>query len=1031
MRFKPFKWSHVLYKEWGKLNSKYHLDTYELGLSKGQTSKYTPEDYDHINIWTKSEDNESVLIRVCNFPTYFFVDLPSPKTAKVGGSWSKSKAIKYMTDKIASFGRYVEKPVLIEYLDEDRNIITFESSMERPFVKIHMRSRNAMQEIVKRLSKTVSCLQHDYDNTTIMKFYVSLGLDPCTTIEVDESLLLEVPENLRYSIIQEYIVDYNDIFVAEVPLVSKLREACIDIEVASDDKNKFPLSSIIYNEVYMISIIDRTVNGAINAKYCICSTNYMGIPEDYEVILCADEEEVLDTFNKYMREIDPDIISGHNVVNFDINYMMQRCEIWQLPAESTGCSWLNLGRSNVNYTSYKAPFEKKYKKGSKKGPGKMQMATVVSEGRVIVDILFYAQSQGLHNTLKDLTLETLSQTFLGKGKHEVGKNMFEYYDAIREDPDDETNQENIFKLMGYCVQDTNLVVELEDKLSVWLSMEENANVKKIGPEDVLSKGAIAQGTCMLLYYADKLGILAVPRSDTIDGFKGALVQDPRSGVYERLTTLDFSSLYPSIIIENNVSPDTLVRPKNRHEYEGMKTRVFHPDEVRDILDEDGNPTGETKTEIFEYEFLDKSERVGLLPTILRTILAYRKTYKNEMEKHEEGTLDWTICNQKQLAAKVSANSLYGYLGFKHNKYNLIEGSRVTTFCGREMITEVANMIIDELEGEIIYGDTDSVMVDIPQVKSNKDCYYWGVKMADMINGHKADKKDAYGVEYGYERKPMFGSDIKIEYEKSMAMICIQKKYYVAWYIDKNGEYVKNKDGTNKLYAKGVCMVKKKTPSYLVRLYGLLSNTILGGDEFNIVAGHVIDTVYDIMEGGVDEKEFIMMMGVGNSPRSPTKFLSDRMNKLGRPLDVGNRVKTLKVSNPIGYEDVPYTKLKEGQKLILYDELHDPHEEGHVYTLDYEKYVKDMRNAISMLTNICYPSIKEYRDKPGMVTLSKYNVNGRQMKTHHYIDDIVWFAYQAYNCRYNDGERVYEDREALKYVIEDALVASGYATYDEE
>merc|ERR1740121_3070091 len=182
-----------------------------------------------------------------------------------------------------------------------------------------------------------------------------------------------------------------------------------------------------------------------------------------------------------------------------------------------------------------------------------------------------------------------------------------------------------------------------------------------------------------------------------DKFEGATVLEPLTGYYPKpITTLDFASLYPSIMMAHNLCYCTLLRPE--------QVSSIDPEQV-------------TKAPITGCSFIKRETRRGLLPMILEELLAARKRAKKEMAEATD-PLTQSVLNGRQLALKISANSVYGYTGATVGDLPCLEISSSVTGFGRGMIDETKRQVEAKYfiqngyahDAQVIYGDTDSVMV---------------------------------------------------------------------------------------------------------------------------------------------------------------------------------------------------------------------------------------------------------------------------------------------------------------------------------
>lgn len=172
-------------------------------------------------------------------------------------------------------------------------------------------------------------------------------------------------------------------------------------------------------------------------------------------------------------------------------------------------------------------------------------------------------------------------------------------------------------------------------------------------------------------------------------YEGATVIEPKRGFYrDPIATLDFSSLYPSIMMAHNLCYSTLLDPK-----------------MRSKLSEDEYE----KTPNGDY-FVRQSVKKGLLPLILEELISARKRAKKDLESATDPFVR-AVYDGRQLALKVSANSVYGFTGAQEGMMPCLAISSSVTAFGRVMIHKTRDLVLDKYKDcDVIYGDTDSVMV---------------------------------------------------------------------------------------------------------------------------------------------------------------------------------------------------------------------------------------------------------------------------------------------------------------------------------
>ena len=217
-------------------------------------------------------------------------------------------------------------------------------------------------------------------------------------------------------------------------------------------------------------------------------------------------------------------------------------------------------------------------------------------------------------------------------------------------------------------------------------------------------------------------------------YSGGLVLEPNPGLYDQIIlVMDFNSLYPSIIQEYNISFETVMRKatqsfkeentwNNTTNKKNEKKNKNKTDKKADKkLDEPiEDKTDDENPEINEFneddENIDNVEDKirfktpsATLPSILKYLVEERKNVKNQ-QKQEKDKFKHSLLEIKQKSLKITANSLYGYLGYKNSRFYAKEIAALITKTGRRILRNAAN-IVTKLGYNIIYGDTDSVMVN--------------------------------------------------------------------------------------------------------------------------------------------------------------------------------------------------------------------------------------------------------------------------------------------------------------------------------
>ena len=292
--------------------------------------------------------------------------------------------------------------------------------------------------------------------------------------------------------------------------------------------------------------------------------------------------------------------------------------------------------------------------------------------------------------LRSYTLNAVSFHFLQEQKEDVHHSII----TDLQNGNDQTRR----RLAVYCLKDAYLPLRLLDKLMSIINYMEMARVTGVPLDYLLSRGQQIKVVSQLLRHAKGEGLLLPnQKGEAGQEYEGATVIEPLKGYYDvPIATLDFSSLYPSIMMAHNLCYTTLLNPqiiKN----EGLTADQY----IR-------TPSG--------HFFVKQHCRKGLLPDILLGLLTARKKAKTEL-KSEKDPFRQKVLDGRQLALKISANSVYGFTGAQVGKLPCLEISSSVTAFGRMMIERTKQVVEEKYtiangykhDAKVIYGDTDSVM----------------------------------------------------------------------------------------------------------------------------------------------------------------------------------------------------------------------------------------------------------------------------------------------------------------------------------
>ena len=571
-------------------------------------------------------------------------------------------------------------------------------------------------------------------------------------VEAPKSLYKLIPDHLRQSNCQiEAEVHHNDL-IAHQPKgdwarIAPLRVLSFDIECCGR-KGVFPEAN--QDPVIQISnIVTRYGEKTPFIRNVFCLDKTSSIVATH-ILEYEKEETMLSDWQKFLVRCDPDVIIGYNTSNFDFPYLLDRAKHLKVAGFD---HWTRI--PSMQSRAKESNF-------SSKQMGSRDTKATNINGRLQLDLLQLIQRD---HHLRSYTLNSVCAHFLGEQKEDVHYTMItELFNGT---------PESRRRLALYCLKDAYLPQRLLDKLSCLENYTEMARVTGVPFNLLLSRGQQTRFISQVFRKAleQQLVIPNVKSEGSDEQYEGATVIEPTRGYYDApIATLDFASLYPSIMQAHNLCYTTIV---NKNAIERLNL----------VKDEDYivTPSGDT--------FVTAKQRKGLLAEILEELLSARKQAKRELAV-ETDPFKKAVLNGRQLALKITANSVYGLTGATTGKLPCLEIASSTTSVGRKMIEKTKEEVEKkytiangyEHDAQVVYGDTDSVMVK------------FGTK--DLAESMKLGEEAANYV------SSKFVKPIKLEFEKVyFPYLLINKKRYAGLYWTKPEKY-------DKMDTKGIETVRR-------------------------------------------------------------------------------------------------------------------------------------------------------------------------------------------------------------------------------
>lgn len=477
-----------------------------------------------------------------------------------------------------------------------------------------------------------------------------------------------------------YCAEWTDLKPVDRDDMAPLKVASLDIEAFSES-GAFPDASQPNDACFQIAVSWEPLGQPQKRKsVCLCwpQTTKPRNSGRWELRAYETERDMLNAFGELVQKEDFDVLTGWNIFGFDFEFMATRAKMvgaWDF--------W-RLSRLTTVEDSEKELLIKKLSSGAL-GDNVLKMLPM--PGRFAFDLMGDVKRE---KKLESYSLNHVSSVYLGDQK--IDMPVKEMFDAFRA-----ADPRRLGKVAEYCAKDTQLPLDLMAKLATMYNLLEMAKATWVPINYLSERGQQIKVFSQLARKARELGYL-IPtiyqdQMKVDEGkYQGATVLKACKGAYYTpITALDFASLYPSIMCAHNLCYSTMVMdPK----YLGLPGVEYETLNGITWVQKDGG-------------------RDGLLPLVLAELKAFRKQAKKDMAK-AKGTPMEAVYDGKQLAYKVSMNSMYGFTGVSKGMLPLKEIASTVTWRGRQMIEETKDYVETNFPGAVVrYGD--SVVGDTPVV----------------------------------------------------------------------------------------------------------------------------------------------------------------------------------------------------------------------------------------------------------------------------------------------------------------------------
>ncbi|CAK9809726.1 DNA polymerase delta catalytic subunit [Anthophora quadrimaculata] len=814
-----------------------------------------------------TEQGNSVCCHVHGFSPYLYVTAPNNFNEHHCRLF-KSALDKAVLKDMRSNSENVQEAVLAVERVYKQNMYGYTGGGKELFLKITV----ALPRLISRCKKIVEeetiLSEFNYNYKAFesnidfdIRFMVDTSVVGCSWIELPPKtwkLRGQHGHNLALTTRCQLEVDVAwDAFIAHAPegewsKIAPFRILSFDIECAGR-KGIFPEP----NQDPVIQIANMVIRQGEAEPFIrnIFTLNTCAPIVGCQVLSFDKEQVMLEKWADFVRQLDPDIFTGYNINNFDFPYLINRAK--HLNARD----FYFLGRiKNIKSVIRTQVLQSKQM-------GKREIKSINFEGRVPFDLLLVLVRD---YKLRSYTLNAVSYHFLQEQKEDV-------HHSIITDLQN-GNAQTRRRLAVYCLKDAYLPLRLLDKLMCIFIYMEMARVTGVSICSLLTRGQQIKVVSQLLRkIKEKDYLMPVHRGQVSDEqFEGATVIEPKRGYYsDPIATLDFSSLYPSIIMAHNLCYTTLLKSDRQD-----KNKV-DPDDIT------MTPTNS--------KFVKATVRKGILPEILEDLLSARKAAKTEL-KNETDPLKQKVLDGRQYALKVSANSVYGFTGAQVGKLPCLDISASVTSYGRAMIERTKQEVEDHFrvsngyknDAMVVYGDTDSVMVKFG-VKTVAEAMELGKEAAEYVSSK-------------------FLKPIKLEFEKVyFPYLLINKKRYAGLYFTQPDKY-------DKMDCKGLETVRRDNCPLVANMMNTCLQKLLINRDPADALNYAKQMISDLLCNRVDISQLVITKELTKTDYTAKQAHVELAAKM-KKRDAGNAPK-------LG-DRVPYVFISAAKGTPAYQKAEDP------------------------------------------------------------------------------------------------------------
>lgn len=715
---------------------------------------------------------------------------------------------------------------------------------------------------------------------------------------IDGSNITKVYHNLPPE--QQFLLDtYKEGISTDFPL----KIFYLDIETYTKDR-KFSTPEDATDPINLITIFD-----SLSQRFYTwgLKKNFSTITEDVVYVKCSDEEELLELFLKFWKKDYPDMVTGWNSNGYDIPYIINR--IKKLLGDDAAAK---LSPVNKIWLKENASVNLKGQK----------------QDRWLIYGLSHLDYMDVYKTFALGDRESYSLNYIAD--YELKEQKVAYNTVSLSDLADT----DWTTFVDYNIQDVRLLIKLEDKLK-YLKLIQNLSYKGfVSFERAMGKVQLITGAVANQAMKDGMVIPTYNVQHYKQAFEGGYVKEPVPNLYENIVSFDANSLYPSVMLTLNISPETKIGRINNVDENSYHILLTNGKVVSLLKEKFEKLLSRESLSYSKAGVLYSQKFKGVIPKFIDNLYAQRIEAKNEMlrfqklqaeetDKYKKDSYKERIQDNKTLSEvyKVVLNSCYGIFSQIYSPLFDIDHAESITLTGQETVKKGAHILHEKAISDGVecsfedickYQDTDSIYIDITKIL---DFYKTPLHINNKITEKSHQIIKEYGIYLDNEIQKWAVSELNsadprfvFKREKICDVVVLQKKkFYILHILDSEGVPV------NKFEYKGI-EVAKSTMSKAVKdlIKSNIEISILSRDKAK--AEKLFYQAYETF-CAMDEEQIAFRKKVNNYDKGESGFVDGKFAK-GTPFHTKSAVNYNKLLEKLGIDN-RYLKIGNGNKFKFF------------------------------------------------------------------------------------------------------------------